>query len=132
MTEQAHATGVGRAQDFGALVDGLGIMVWTALPNGALDFVNQHVLDYFGRSFEQMIEWGWVEVVHPDDLAETGERWSYALESGEPYRMEFRLKRARDGAFRRHVAEALPSRDAQGKITHWFGYCSDVDAVKSA
>jgi PAS domain S-box-containing protein len=132
MTEEACSGGVGRAQDFARVVDGVPLMIWTALPNGALDYVNAHVLAYFGRSFEQMIAWGWVEVVHPDDLRETGERWSYALETGEPYRVEFRLRRARDGAFLWHVAEATAHRDARGEIARWFGFAFDIDALKRA
>jgi PAS domain S-box-containing protein len=131
MTEQARSRGVGRAQDFARVAEGMPAMIWTALPNGSLDYVNRHVLDYAGCTFEHILEWGWVEFVHPDDLAETGERWSYALETGEPYRMEFRLRRARDGAYRWHIAEALAERDEHGEITHWFGYCADVDALKS-
>jgi PAS domain S-box-containing protein len=131
MTERAHPGGIGKEQDFARLAEGMPIMVWTALPNGALDYVNQHVLDYFGRRFEQMIAWGWVEVVHPDDLAETGERWSYSLETGEPYRMEFRLKRASDGAYVWHVAQAVAGRDADGEIRRWFGATYDVHTLKT-
>src|SRR5690606_26583248 len=33
--------------------------IWTAAPDGELDYVNRFVLDYFGRSAEEMIGKGW-------------------------------------------------------------------------
>lgn len=131
MTERAHPEGIGKEQELVRFAEGMPIMVWTALPNGAIEYVNQRVLDYFDRRLEQMIAWGWVDVVHPDDLAETGEKWSYSLETGEPYRMEFRLKRASDGAYLWHVSEAVAARDEHGEITRWFGAAYDVHALKT-
>jgi PAS domain S-box-containing protein len=102
--------------------------VWTAKPNGALDFVNQRCCDYFRRSFDQMIEWGWADVVHPDDLAETGERWSLALESGEPVCIVFRLRRASDGVYVRHLSRGRGRRDASGRIVGWYGFVLELPA----
>lgn len=100
--------------------------LWTAMPNGGLDWVNAATLDYFGRNMEQMIEWGWAEVVHPDDLELVGERWSHSLETGEPYRVRFRLKRA-DGEWIEHVGRATAERDADGTIIRWVGSNLRID-----
>jgi len=88
------------------------------------------VLSYFGRTFAQMIDWGWVEVVHPDDLAKCGELWSLSLETGKPYEIEFRLRQASDGAYRLHLARAVPLHDASGRILRWMGVCIDIHDVK--
>src|SRR5436190_20909965 len=66
--------------------------IWTALPNGELDYVNQRVLDYFDASFSDMVGQGWPRVVHPDDLPRLLERWQHALDTGHPYENEARLR----------------------------------------
>lgn len=96
------------------------IHLWTARPNGELDYVNQTAAQYFGRSVEDLLRWGWADLVHPDDLEKVGERWSEALESGRPYCVHFRLLR-HDGVHLQHLARAEPCRDEQGKITRWVG-----------
>jgi PAS domain S-box-containing protein len=109
------------------LVEELPCFVWTARPDGSLDFVNRRCCEYFARSFEQMIEWGWADIVHPEDLPPTGERWSYALETGEPYAMRFRLRRASDGAYRLHLARAQPRRGPDGRIEKWIGLTTEIE-----
>src|SRR5207249_9026571 len=42
--------------------------IWTALPTGELDYVNQRVLDYLGTSFAEQVAAGWPKAIHPDDL----------------------------------------------------------------
>lgn len=96
------------------------LQLWTARPNGELDFVNQAVAHYFGRTREEMLRWGWADLVHPDDLEKVGERWSEALESGRPYCVHFRLRR-HDGVYLQHLARAEPFRDADGTILRWSG-----------
>lgn len=87
--------------------------------------MNERVIEYFGRSREEIIGAGWLEVLHPDDVAVTAERWSAALTTGKPYEVEFRLARA-DGTCRWHLGRALPLYDARGAITKWFGTNTDI------
>ncbi len=105
--------------------------LWAARPDGALDWVNQQVLEYTGVPAAQVLASGWAHVVHPDDLAATLERWQQALASGERYQTEFRLRRA-DGAWRWHIGRALPIRADDGRITQWIGTNTDIDAQKTA
>ncbi len=107
------------------LSESLQQQVWTALPDGALDYVNRYVTAYFGRSAEAMIGAGWQDAVHPDDLPTVAERWGHALRTGEPYRTEFRLLRAADQTYRWHLgrADALVE---DGRIVRWFGANVDV------
>src|SRR2546429_9334191 len=62
--------------------------IWTALPNGELDYVNQRALDYFDRSFSELVEESWTQVVHPEDLGRMLERWQDALATGKRYENE--------------------------------------------
>src|SRR6266536_387178 len=73
--------------------------IWTAQPNGALDYVNQRVLDYSATSFGELVESGWTTVVHPDDLPRMLERWRHALATSQPYENELRFRRAADDSY---------------------------------
>jgi signal transduction histidine kinase/ActR/RegA family two-component response regulator len=59
------------------------------------------------------------------------------LATGEPYEIEYRLRR-HDGVHRWTLGQALPLRDApgagypKGRITRWFGTCTDIDDQKRA
>jgi PAS domain S-box-containing protein len=116
-----------QAFDFQAIVEHAPALLWSAQPNGALDYVCPKVLAYFARTFAQMIEWGWAEVVHPEDLPKVGEAWSMALETGALYEIPFRIRRAQDGTYRMHLTRGLPQRDASGKIIRWFGVTYDIE-----
>jgi PAS domain S-box-containing protein len=104
--------------------------VWTAQPDGALDYVNRRVLDYFGRTMEEMLGWGWQNAVHPEDVQPSLARWRSSLQTGEPYRIEFRLKRASDDSYRWHLGQAMPLRDEAGKVIAWFGTNTDIEEQK--
>ena len=114
------------------LGDSIPQQVWTALPDGALDYVNQRVLEYFGRSFEELIGWGWSEFVDESDRLSAVERWTAALRTGEPYEIEFRLRRASDGAYRWHLARAVAMRGGDGEIVRWFGTNTDIEERRVA
>lgn len=99
--------------------------VWTARPDGHLDFVNEVVLRYFGRTYEEMIGEGWQGSIHPEDLPACIARWTHALETGTPYEVEFRLRRA-DGVYRWHLGRALPEHNADGQVAKWYGTNTDI------
>src|SRR5438045_7253953 len=85
--------------------------IWTALPNGELDYVNQRALDYFESSFPKLVETGWTKVAHPEDLGRMLERWQEALATGQRYENELRLRRAPDATYRWHLTRAMPMTD---------------------
>ncbi len=103
--------------------------VWTAGPDGALDFVNQQVTDYFGMSYDIMLGTGWVDIVHPEDVHEAILRWTKSLATGTDYETDFRLRRA-DGSYRWHIARASALFDAQGNISQWVGTSTDITERK--
>ena len=102
------------------LAEAIPVQIWTALPNGSLDYVTERVSAYFGLSSDQILAEGWKNIVHAEDLPGVAERWMRSLSTGEPYEVEFRLRGA-DGAFRWHLARALAQVDEQGAIVKWFG-----------
>ena len=106
--------------------------IWTATPNGELDYVNQRALDYFDTSFLEQVSSGWMEVAHPDDRPGMVRLWQEALETGSPYENELRLRRAADESYRWHLTRAVPMRNRRGQIVKWFGSNTDIEDRKSA
>lgn len=113
------------------LIEVLPNQVWTAKPDGQLDFVSGRVVAYFRRPAEQILGEGWLAVLHPDDVATTVERWTRSLATGEPYEVEFRLRDA-DGNYRWHLGRANAERDAAGRIVKWIGTNTDTHEAKLA
>ena len=118
-----------RAQ--GRLADSVPNQVWTATPDGKLDYVNARVLEYFGRTFDEMIGMGWQDVIYPADIGRVLETWTRSLTTGEPYEVEFRLRRT-DGDYHWHIGRAMPECDADGRVVKWFGSNTDVQDLRAA
>jgi two-component system, sensor histidine kinase and response regulator len=116
---------------FRILAEALPHMVWTAQPDGATDYYNGRTTEYTGLTAEQLRGWGWRSSIHPEDLPRCLEVWTRSIATGEPYEIEFLVRRA-DGAFRWHLARALALRDDSGRVTKWFGSCIDIDDQKRA
>lgn len=113
-------------ENYRFLSEGIVHQVWTAYPGGNLDYVNKRTIRYFGCSTEKIINDGWKDFVHPEDLPECVKKWSHCLKTGEYYEYKFRLKRA-DGKYCWHISRATAGRDSGGKIIKWFGTNTDVD-----
>ena len=106
--------------------------IWTALPNGELDYVNQRALDYFDLPFSELVQLGWTEVVHPEDVGRMLDRWQIALATGTPYEVELRLRRASDDVYRWHLTRAVAMTARDGTIVKWFGSNTDIHDQKRA
>jgi PAS domain S-box-containing protein len=105
--------------------------VWSALPDGSAEFVNQRWLEYTGLSLKEGLDWGRNVAVHPEDLARFMEEWWAALAEGKPLETEARLRRA-DGEYRWLLIRAVPLRDETGKIVKWYGTSADIEDRKRA
>lgn len=109
-----------------ALTEAIPQQVWTARPDGTLDYVNRRVLEYFDAPAERLLDWEWQSVLHPDDLPACMAAWTAALQTGEPYEVEFRLRQGGEGVYRWHLVRALPIRDEAGRIVKWIGTNTDI------
>jgi PAS domain S-box-containing protein len=106
-------------------------LVWTARPDGYHDYYNQRWYEYTGTTPMQTQGEGWQTPFHPDDVAETLQRWHHSLATGELYETEYRCRR-HDGVYRWFLGRAHPVRDASGRIIKWFGTSTDIDDQKRA
>ena len=107
-------------------------MLWSASPEGAIDYCNGRLLDYTGFSSEQVMSDGWRNLLHPDDVGPTVEVWKSCVKSGAPYRVEVRTFHAADQTYRWCVTSALPLLDQEGRIVKWHGTVVDMHDWKQA
>src|SRR3984957_12926204 len=82
-------------------------------------------------ALEQTQGQGWGQVVCAEDLPGCEKAWARSLETGEPFQMTYRIKRASDGAYRWHLGHAIPQRGAGGAIPRWSGTCTDIEEERS-
>ncbi len=117
---------------FRQLADAMPQIVLTAGADGRMEYFNQRWNECTGLTQTESIAGGWEVMVHPDDRERCARRWRHCVETGESYEVEFRFRRASDGAYRWHLARANPVRDASGAIERWFATCTDVEELKRA
>jgi PAS domain S-box-containing protein len=135
VTERRKAEDAVRASEsrFRQLADAMPQIVWTARPDGYLDYFNRRWFEYTGFTEEQTFSHdGWKPILHPDDVAVCEQKWAWAVHSGEPYQIEYRFKDHRTGGYRWHLGRAAPARDESGAVVRWFGTCTDIDDQKRA
>jgi PAS domain S-box-containing protein len=116
---------------FRVLAEAIPVMCFTADANGWIDWYNQRWYEFTGQSPDEALGWGWQAAHHPEDFLEVMQRWPHSLGTGEPFEMEFRLRR-RDGRFHWFLSRIEPLRDAAGRIVRWYGSNVDIDAQKRA
>ena len=111
------------------LAEAIPHIVWTARPDGAVDYFNQRWFEYTRLSVEHAAG-SWLGIVHADDSARCLTEWENAIRSGEMFQAECRLRRACDGVFRWHLCRAVPERSPTGQIVSWVGTFTDIEDQK--
>jgi len=131
-SEQARANVQASEARYRFLANAIPVQVWTATPDGKLDYVSDLTAKYFGKAPDELTGEGWLGVLHPDDIAPTAGQWEQSLASGAPYEVEFRLWSAAHASYRWHLARATAQRDEHGAIIRWFGTNTEIEEQKRA
>ncbi|MDP2011931.1 MAG: PAS domain S-box protein [Phenylobacterium sp.] len=118
-------------EQFRTLTETMPGFAWSALPTGALNYATQQWLAYSGLSLEQTVADGWLNAIHPDDLQRVAGVWTTCVATGDPYNIEFRLRR-HDATYRWFLVRGLPVRDEAGAITRWVGAAAEVEEIVEA
>src|SRR6202167_6405325 len=118
-------------QSLRLIVDTIPGFVCTLTAAGEVQLVNRQVLEYFGKTAEELKNWAASDAVHPDDLPRVIDAWRRSVETGQPYVLELRQRRA-DGVYRWFQSRALPLRNAEGHIASWYMLLTDIDDRKRA
>jgi PAS domain S-box-containing protein len=119
-------------EELRVLIDAIPQLVWILSPDGASVYGNQRWSDYTGMTFQQYQGDGWLQALHPDDYQHTLTLWRQALETGDPFEIEYRFKDSQTGGYRWFLGRAMPVRDEVGQIVKWFGTCTDIEDQKQA
>ncbi|MEK9506296.1 PAS domain S-box protein [Gaopeijia maritima] len=123
--KMAEAAALESDAAFHILAEAMPHMVWSANAEGAVDYMTSRMVEFSGRSMDEILGWGWMDLVHPDDVPGAVADWEAAASEAAPYRSEFRFRR-RDGVYCWHVAQAQPVLDDDGAVLRWYGSAIDV------
>lgn len=116
---------------FRQMVDGISALLAVLTPDGAVEFVNRQVLEYFGKTSEELKRWESTDAVHPDDRPGVIALWSHSVRTEQPYDVEIR-QRGADGVYRWFRVQGLPVRDVEGHVIRWCVLQTDIDERKRA
>ena len=115
---------------FRQLADAMPQIVWTARPDGYLDYYNERWYQLTGFERGTGGNKSWEPVLHPDDLQPCYQNWYASVQTGQPFQTQLRFFDRRTMAYRWHLVRALPVRDGEGQIAKWFGTSTDIDDQK--
>jgi len=116
------------------LLQHLPVSAWTLKPDGTPEFVNRVWLEFSGQSldFVRSHPEAWMTAVHPEDREEASKAFWDGVRSGQSFAFETRSLRAQDGTYRWHLQQAVPLRDAEGRVLKFVGTTTDIDDQKRA
>jgi formate hydrogenlyase transcriptional activator len=129
--KQAEEKIANSEQELRLTIETIPAHIGTNLPDGSVDFIAQSFLDYVGLSKEQWLNWGWMNVIHPEDLDGAVAGFRGALASGKPFEYEQRIRHA-DGTYRWFLGRNVPLHNEKGSIVKWYGTLLDIEDRKRA
>src|SRR5258706_9156281 len=128
-----HATEALRASEegFRLIVDSIPAFAWYAGTDGKIEYLNQRILDFTGVRLEDLVGFGWANVLHPEDVERTKNAWLHSIETGEPCEVDQRVRRS-DNIYRWFRTNAQPLRDPSGRVIRWYGVATEIEDWKRA
>jgi PAS domain S-box-containing protein len=128
LTERKRAEQALRESEakFRSAMDGIPGFVGIMAPDGELETVNRRLIEYFGRSVEELKNWGTSDAVHPEDLPRILQHFKRSIADGTPFHYELRLRRF-DGEHRWFENRGAPIRDDSGRILRWYTLLTDIE-----
>ena len=113
------------------VIDGIPGLVSTMGPDGETNLINRQILDYFGKTPEELKNWRFSDAIHPDDLSRIIALHALSIERGVSFGSEYRLRRV-DGEYRWFQFRAEPVRDAASSVSAWYVLATDIHDRKQA
>jgi PAS domain S-box-containing protein len=110
--------------NFRLMVHSIPGLLFTNTVAGEVEVVNQPLLNYTGKSLEELKNWP--AMVHPAELPAVVSLWAHSVETGRPFDVDLRIRRA-DGVYRWFHARGLPLRDNDGRIVRWYNLLTDIE-----
>ena len=112
------------------LADAMPQFIWIADPEGKLNYFNQSVFDFSGKTYEDFMSGdGWLQIVHPDDREKNIESWTHCIKNKTVFTFEHRFQN-KNGDFKWMLSRAVPDFDEYGEVKLWVGTSTDIDEIK--
>ena len=116
-------------QYFHFIADAMPQKVWTADAMGKYNYVNKCWLDYTGLDIDNLKDWGWKKIVHPDDWEQTETKWQHSINTGDNFEMEHQFLNS-EGKYKWHLSRGLAQKDENGIIKMWIGTNTEMQHIK--
>jgi PAS domain S-box-containing protein len=129
--QQAEEALRGSERRFRQLADAMPQIVWTAGPDGQIDYLNRRWTEFSGVP-DTVGNESWGPLLHPDEAPQAGERWAASVATGAPFEMELRLLDRRQQAYRWHLLRTVAVNDDAGRFARWYGTATDIHEQKRA
>lgn len=117
-------------ENLSLIINSLPVLVWSARPDGSAAFVNKSWLDYAGLPESKILEWGFLDLYHPDDIPGMVDIWKRDLEHSDHTLLKGRIRGA-DGTYRWFYFAGRKLVDASG-VVRWFGCNIDIEDLQRA
>jgi hypothetical protein len=127
--KKAEAALQSSQRELAIMIETIPGLVWCALPDGELAYINQRILHYLGAEHHELISGGWSRFLHPDDVEPVLDAWSSSVASREPFGVHARLRGA-DGVYRWFHSLGQLGSGLGGNPSRWYGLMIDIDQVK--
>ena len=114
---------------FRNLANSMPQLVWTATPDGRMDYFNRRIEEFQGFVKQLDGSWEWSAVVHPEDIKSTVDAWQHTINSGQTHEIEHRLLQ-RDGSYKWHLSRTTPVHDQEGRVAKWYGTSTEIEYQK--
>ena len=105
--------------------------IWSASPDGFVDYCNQRLLDYAGRTIVETQGANFMEIIHVEDLESFRDMWARAISRGAAFEGQWRFRGA-DGTYRTFFTRAVPLKDEAGKTIRWYATNTDIEEREKA
>jgi PAS domain S-box-containing protein len=115
-----------RERQLRLLTEAIPQQIWRADATGRIEYCNQHLCEYTGKSMDELLGETFFGVLHPEDRSLFLHDWHAALESGGRFDAETRV-RSFDGKYRWFLVRSIPQRSTAGEIARWYGIHIDIE-----
>jgi PAS domain S-box-containing protein len=104
-------------------------IAWTNTVDGEVTFYNQRWYNYTGLDYDNSKGWGWLSVIHPDDVQSTLNEYKLILKNNLGGEFQNRQRRT-DGTDRWHLVRLMPIKNEDGKVRLWTGTSTDIHELR--
>jgi PAS domain S-box-containing protein len=110
---------------FRTVADAAPVLIWMSGSDKLVTFINKAWLEFTGRTMEQELGYGLIDIIHPDDVESARATYGAAFEARKPFVAKYRLRR-HDGEYRVVSDTGVPRYGVHGAFRGYVGACVDV------